>query len=364
MLEHLMFRGTRDVPDGEFDRRMDDLSAEINAATWTDFTCYTALAPPESSRHILQLEQDRFANLALTPEVFRAERDVVANERREMVESDPDALLDEALRGHAFAESPYRHPTIGWGQDIAAYEREDALAFYRDRYAPQNLCVATAGPRPFEQVVEDVAATLGLLPAGSTSVADVGPTQWGESGEWELRLPLAATRVTQAFAAPPRASRGHLVCRLIGRVLTTGRSSRLYRRLVQSGDAVYVSAGPDPFRDACLFTIDAALHPGVDAEAARRRMTQSLRELADGHIKADELRATSLRALADDVFALGTSEIRAEWLGESWITHDDPTGLLIDAATYETVSVDDIAAAARALLDGPSWAVTGIPGDP
>ena len=96
LFEHLMFKGTVQTPEGEYDRRIEEMGGRTNAATWLDWTFYHADLPAGNLGWLAALEADRLANLAVTPEAFESERKVVMNERRETVEDEPVALMSES----------------------------------------------------------------------------------------------------------------------------------------------------------------------------------------------------------------------------------------------------------------------------
>ena len=127
-LEHLMFKGTKNHPQGEFSQLVADLGGQENAFTGHDYTSYFQRVPREHLATMMEYEADRMTNLVLSDEVVAPERDVVMEERRRRTDSDPAAELSEAVQAALFAHHPYGTPIIGWGHEIETLGREDALA--------------------------------------------------------------------------------------------------------------------------------------------------------------------------------------------------------------------------------------------
>jgi zinc protease len=231
MLEHLMFRGSRSVPDGEFDQRMESLGAQINAATWLDFTYYTATAHAGALPEVLRLEADRFEHLLVTEPVFKTERDVVANERRHVVESDPEALLAERFYQRIFGESCYGWPTIGWANDIANYRGDDAMRFYAEGYAPSRLLVAVAGAVEVDELVPLLEATFGCIP-GRETVRPERTTRLAASFSDSMKLAFAAPRMLIGWPTGGRASGDFATWCLLQELLDGGESALLPAELM------------------------------------------------------------------------------------------------------------------------------------
>ena len=164
-LEHLMFKGTKNHPQGEFSQLVADLGGQENAFTGHDYTSYFQRVPREHLATMMEYEADRMTNLVLSDEVVAPERDVVMEERRMRTDSDPAAELSEAVQAALFAHHPYGTPIIGWGHEIETLGREDALAYYQRFYTPENAILVVAGdvqPADVEKLARD---TYGRIPA-------------------------------------------------------------------------------------------------------------------------------------------------------------------------------------------------------
>ncbi|MEC9402901.1 MAG: pitrilysin family protein, partial [Pseudomonadota bacterium] len=144
-LEHLMFKGTHDHPNGEFSKMVADRGGQENAFTSTDYTAYFQKVAKQHLPLMMKLEADRMENLVLSDEVVTPERDVVLEERRMRVDSEPGSRLQEALNSITFVNHPYGSPVIGWQSEIEALNKEAAIAFYDRFYTPNNAVVVIAG---------------------------------------------------------------------------------------------------------------------------------------------------------------------------------------------------------------------------
>ena len=144
-LEHLMFKGTRRHPKGEFSEFVSEVGGMENAFTGNDFTAYFQQIAKQHLKACMGFEADRMTGLTLTDEIVAPERDVVLEERRMHCDTDPGAQLGEAVQAALFTHHPYGIPVIGWGHEIEGLKREDALAYYKRFYTPENAILVVAG---------------------------------------------------------------------------------------------------------------------------------------------------------------------------------------------------------------------------
>src|SRR3712207_3601495 len=144
-LEHLMFKGTNRHPAGEFSQVVSALGGQENAFTSFDYSAYFQRVAREHLKTMMEFEADRMTGLVLDEAVVAPERDVVLEERRMRVETDPAAQLSEAMAAALFVRHPYGTPIIGWMHEIEALDREHALSYYRRFYTPENAILVVAG---------------------------------------------------------------------------------------------------------------------------------------------------------------------------------------------------------------------------
>src|SRR5213595_2631272 len=144
-LEHLMFKGTSKHPAGEFSQTVLRIGGNENAFTAVDYTGYFQRVPREQLGKMMEFEADRMTGLILKDENVLPERDVVLEEYNMRVANNPDARLNEQMMAALYLNHPYGRPVIGWHQEIEKLDRQDALAFYRRFYAPNNAILVIAG---------------------------------------------------------------------------------------------------------------------------------------------------------------------------------------------------------------------------
>ena len=144
-LEHLMFKGTTNAPGNTFSQTVAASGGRENAFTSHDFTGYYQTLAAANLEQVMKLEADRMTNLTLSEKDIVAERNVVMEERRSRTENKPSALLGEQTAAAQFLTTPYRIPVVGWAHEIQQLNREDAFAFYRQYYAPNNAILVIAG---------------------------------------------------------------------------------------------------------------------------------------------------------------------------------------------------------------------------
>src|SRR5215212_4684188 len=167
-LEHLMFKGTERYPAGEFSQVVSALGGQESAFTSFDYTAYFQRVAKEHLKPMMEFEADRMTGLVLEEAVVAPERDVVLEERRMRVETDPAAQLSEAMAAALFVHHPYGIPIIGWMHEIEALNREHALGYYRRFYTPENAILVVAGDIAADDVRRLADATYGrVAPQGA-----------------------------------------------------------------------------------------------------------------------------------------------------------------------------------------------------
>lgn len=164
-LEHMMFRGTKDVQENGYAKQIQRWGGEVNAFTGHDFTGFYVNIAKEHLEDIMKLEADRLQNLAPTDESFQTERKVILEERKERIDNNPYALLSEQMNAALYQRHPYQTPIIGWPQEMESLTRADAEAFYREHYHAGNMVLVIAGDVEPEAVYHLADEYYGALPA-------------------------------------------------------------------------------------------------------------------------------------------------------------------------------------------------------
>lgn len=316
LLEHLMFRGTKTLAPEEFSNIIQESGGRDNAFTTADFTDYFEVINARNFDVPIRLEADRMANF--DPKGFEAERDVVIEERRLRTEDDPQSALDELVQALAYTQHSYRWPVIGWMQDLKHLTMDDVRAYHRIYYSPQNAVVVAVGAFDSDKVMRQIEESFGAIGNGPKAPPFylVEPPQTGER-RGELRRPADLASFQMSYHVPNYRERDAFALQVASGILSEGRSSRLYRRLVIEKQMVtavgarYYMTAFDP----TLFTVSAQVRPDVKAEDVMAEVEGELARLREQTVSADELRKAKNQEQAQFVFAQDSIFYQAMLLG-------------------------------------------------
>lgn len=352
LFEHLMFNQTEHLQAGDFDRLMEAAGGETNAATWVDWTYYKDNLPASRLELAVRLEADRMQHLTLTDAQVESEREVVMNERRFRVEDDVEGFLSEELFRLAFTRHPYHWPTIGWMRDIAAITPDDARAFYRTFYAPNNATVVLVGDFEPRAALAEISRHYGAIPAAEVPETRV-PAEPPQDGErrTEAQKPVPADRLLLAWKAPAQGDADFIPLQVAHELLLGGPSARLHRRLVIETEITSSVTGMlAPFRDPGLFEVYAPLMRGRTAEEADGVIAAEVARLAKEPPAAAELDKARNRLETELWTDLETAEGKAEALGHYHSVLGDWRRLFEVEGRIAAVGPDDVAGAAARWL--------------
>lgn len=352
LFEHLMFNETKKLPAGEFDKRLEAAGGESNAATWTDWTYYYENLPAHELELAVSLESERMENLVLRRPQLTSEKEVVANERRYRVDDDVEGAANEKLFSLAFKKHPYSWPTIGWMRDIERFTLEDCRAFYKTYYAPNNASLVIAGDL-------DERETLGLLREhyGRLKSAKippyrriVEPTQTRER-RLTMKKPTTADKLLIGYHAPEFGTREHAVFVVANEILASGRSSRLYRKLIADGEVASDLRGSiTPFRDPGLYDLFVGARPGKSAKKLLAIVDKELAALGRTRVTEAELDKAKNRLELSFLQGMETASGKAEQIGFYLAVLGDPGRVFGQLEEYRSVTADEIRAVARKYL--------------
>jgi zinc protease len=269
LVEHLMFRGTKTVGPEEFSRIIQENGGMDNAFTTEDYTAYFEVINKDHFDVPIRLEADRMANFA--PQGFDSEKAVVIEERRLRTEDNPQDALFEIAQAQAFVEHPYHWPVIGWMNDLKGLTLDDALRYHQVYYSPQNAIIVAVGDFNAAEVERKISESFATIKNGPKAppVTQVEPPQKGER-QVELRRPAELPAVAVGFHTPNYRNTDSFALEVAAEILSDGKSSRLYkklvvdRRMVVSVDADYDRLSFDPN----LLWITAQLRPQVKVQDA------------------------------------------------------------------------------------------------
>jgi zinc protease len=328
-LEHLMFKGTSKHPAGEFSQTVLRIGGNENAFTSTDYTGYFQRVPREQLGKMMEFEADRMTGLILKDENVLPERDVVLEEYNMRVANNPEARLAEQIMAALYLNHPYGRPVIGWHQEIEKLDREDALAFYRRFYAPNNAIVVIAGDVDAREVRPMAEQTFGqVAPQPAIPARRIRPQE---------PEPVAPRTVTLAdpHVEQPSLRRYYLVpsaatatagespaLDVLAQLMGGGSNSYLYRALVVDKPlAVSASAGyQGTSLDATQFMVSASPKPGVDFAQIEQVIDRVIADVGQNAVRAEDLERVKTQLIAEAIYAQDNQATLARWYGGALTT--------------------------------------------
>ncbi|HTZ03005.1 MAG TPA: pitrilysin family protein [Xanthobacteraceae bacterium] len=358
-LEHLMFKGTTKNPGSAFEADVAEIGGQENAFTASDYTGFYERVPREHLKEMMALEADRMTGLVLSDDVVKPELQVVLEEQYMRIANNPAARLSEQMDAALYLNHPYGRPVIGWRHEIETLDRDDALAFYRRFYSPNNAIVVVAGDVTPDEVKTDAEATYG-------KVADRAPTNLRQrpmepQPEGPRTVTLADPRVEE-----PSVSREYLVpsettaksgeseaLEVLANVLGSGENCRLYRKLVvEQGIALNAGATYSGTAvDYAEFGVYGMPKPGVSLSQIETGIDAVIDAVADHGITADELDRAKTRLVADAVYAEDNQATLARWYGAALATGQTVDQVRNWPERIRAVTPDAVQQAARIWLD-------------
>ncbi len=309
LFEHLMFQGSEHVVDDAHFKYVQDAGGTLNGSTWFDRTNYFETLPANELELGLWLESDRlgYFESAITQDKLNNQRDVVKNERRQSYENRPYGLAMETMLRLAFPEGhPYRHPTIGFMEDLDAASLEDVRGFFRTFYTPDNAVLVLVGDLEADRGFDLAERYFGEIPRGpgapQVTAPQVAPRPEARDMIYDkVQFP----RVYLFNHAPAFGQEGFEAADVLAYLLSDGKSSRLYRKLVyEMRIAQDVTAQVWPTEDCGLSFIVATARPGVAAETLESAILETLDDVRDGQVTEHEAEGGVNRALRELVNAL------------------------------------------------------------
>jgi len=318
MLEHMMFKGTAKNGPEEYSRVIARNGGNENAFTSDDATTYFATLASDRIAVEVELEADRMRNLVLSEQLFEPERNVVLEERRMRVDNNPIAYMFESLNAATFLEHPYRQPVIGWATDIAGWKLADLKHHYDLYYQPNNAFLVAVGDFDPQQFGDMVAKAFSVYPRApdppAVRVKEQEPRGERRSYvERPARLPFVALQ----YQVPNLHHADAPALEMLESVLSNGKSSRLYQRLVRE-QQIALDVGASYSRTAIddkTFSISGQPQQGVSAEKLEQALLAEVEALQAAPPAADELSRARAQVESAFVFAQDSMFYRALLLG-------------------------------------------------
>jgi predicted Zn-dependent peptidase len=320
----------------------------LNAFTSADFTGYFYSLPVNKFELFALLESERF--LAPVFRQFYKERDVVQEERRLRTESQPIGRMIEQFLATAFIAHPYRQPTVGYMSDLQSFTLTDAKAFYEKYYPPSNLVTVIVGDIEPQRVIPVLERYFGRIPAGEAP-APLRTREPEQIVEKSIVMPDPSQPLyVEGYQKPPATHPDQAIYDAIDDILSAGRTSRLYRRLVEKDKIAVAAASFSGFpgqKYRNLWVAYAVPAKGVSNEQVQAAMREEIARLESEPVTAEELERFKTRAKADLIRGLRSNQGLANQLASYHLLFGDWRQLFRYIDDIEKVTAEDIQRVAR-----------------
>ncbi len=369
LFEHMMFEGSKHVPKGGFDKLLETYGGDNNASTHEDFTFYYEEVPSNALPIALWLDADRVGALSVAHESVKNQIEVVKEEKRMRVDNEPyGAMLYVDMASHTFSNWQNSHPTIGSFEDLDAASLKDVRDFFAAYYSPDNIIMAIVGDINLDETKSLVSDYFGSMPVKPRpKAADV--TEAAPSGERVVKLADAHAKLPALGftwkGGPERGTQDYYALLLLGRALFSGKSARLYQKLIkESQAAVSLDGGLGfPIADGEEYKAPGAF--GGFVVHKRERLSSELKTLLEAEITkvgksgltSTELERVKTKFRSDWLRGQETRLGRAQRLLYAALLDGDPAAANRELSRFMAVTPEQIrrAAAARLVPAAATW---------
>ncbi len=348
MLEHLNFKSTKNLKAGEFDEIVKSFGGVDNASTGFDYTHYYIKSSSKNLDESLKLFAELMENLSLKDEEFQPERQVVAEERRWRTDNNPIGYLYFRLFNNTFLYHPYHWTPIGFMNDILNWTIEDIKKFHKTYYQPKNAIIVVAGDIDKEVVFTLSEKFFGHIKncCDIPKVHQVEPKQDGEK-RVVIYKPSEVEMVAIAYHIPNFAHKDQFALSAISALLSDGKSSRLYKKLVDEKKMVnQIYAYNMDLKDPGVFIFMAVCNPGIKAETVEKEILEEIEKIKKGKIDKEELEKIKINTKADFIFSLENSSNVADLFG-SYFARGDIEPLLHYEENIDKLTPKDLEEVAK-----------------
>jgi zinc protease len=320
LLEHMMFKGTAKYGPKYFSREVQKVGGTDNAFTSRNYTAYFETGPKEQLPRWLEMEAERMRGIIVDEKTFETEKKVVLEERRMRTEDDPVSFMQEAAMAATFDAHPYQWPVIGWLNDLESISIDDYRTYYQHYYQPNNCTLVVVGDIDPKEALTQIEATFGKLPAGPEppKVAAKEPKHYGPR-RVEVHREAQFPSILINYNVPNWESEDAYALELLARILSQGRSSRLYHNLVYQqklaleAEADYNFDTINPF----VFSFYGQPMPGKTVAQVEAALKAEIKRLQTELVGATELQKAKNQVAASFYMSLDSIFYRAMLLGKT-----------------------------------------------
>ncbi|QPH56163.1 M16 family metallopeptidase [Pontivivens ytuae] len=361
-LEHLMFKGTDEIPEGQFSQIIAANGGRDNAFTSWDYTGYFQRIAADRLDLVMDMEADRMRDLVISEEVWRPERAVILEERKSRVDSNPGAILGEQRNAALYQNHPYGIPIIGWEHEIRELTREDALEFYARYYAPNNAILIVAGDVTLDEVVALAEEHYGPLEPSDDLPERVRPREPVQAAA--RRVVVEDPRVRQPYVlrnylAPERdagaqedAAALTILAELLGGGITSvlSQSLELEQQIAVSSGAFYNGTA----LDSASFGVYVVPTAGVSLEEAEAAMDTAILGFLEDGPDLEHLARIKTQIAASEIYARDDQQGLARAFGTALTSGLTVEDVLAWPDVLAEVTADDITRVAREVFNETS----------
>ena len=345
LFEHMMFEGSPHVPGGEMDQLLERVGGSSNAYVNSDYTAYYDTVPSHQLPLALWIEADRMGGLAVTQENLDNQRAIVIEELQRSYDNRPYGTAVKALITVPYSYEPYKRPAIGNIDDVNAAQIADVIDFHRAYYIPNNATLVVAGDIDFEVTKTMIEDLFGPIPRGDDPppLPEFVPVDQAEAEFITIEDPfINIPALLVAYEIPPLVHEDYPALNVLSRVLSVGDSSRLAKRLVDTGKALQADAWIFDNRGPGLFAFILLANVGVELEELEAASYEELQSIIDDGVPQEELDKVIAGIRSRNILGLETALGLAESVQSINYFTGDPQALFTGINRYQAVTSEDI----------------------
>ncbi|WP_457608132.1 M16 family metallopeptidase [Nitratifractor sp.] len=359
MLEHMNFKSTKNLSEGEFDKIVKSHGGINNASTGFDYTHYFIKSSTPNMKMAMDLYAELMQNLKLSDEEFQKERKVVAEERRWRTDNNPIGYLYFRLFNTHYVEHSYHWTPIGFMHDIQHWTIEDIREFHSRFYRPDNAILVVAGDVKPEEVFRTAKESFGEIPKPSREcncslIVNNTPAEPPVDGSKRVVIHKennSATTVAIAYSIPDFRHEDQVALSMIAEILSSGKSGRLQSELVQKRQLANQIYGYNmELRDPGVFLSLAVANPGVEAEELEKAILEQIERIKKEGVTKEELDKVRLNTKVDFIHELESSSSTADLFG-SYLARGDLKPLLEYEENLDKITPEKVREVARKYFD-------------
>jgi len=341
MLEHMMFKGTKSLPPGEYHKFIRSVGGTENAFTSKERTVYWSVVPSKYLEKILEIESDRMVNCIF--DGFESEKKVVAEERRWSRENSPMGRLWDSFYATLFMSHPYHHPVIGWMSDIENFSLSDVKEHYERYYAPDNALLVVVGDVKSEDVFKLAKKYFGRIKKRSNPAQVISKEpDWNEIRTLHLTGENYPRVLMIGYVTPGYKHADSPALEILSIILGEGLSSRLQDILVDRGIATRAGTWFSSMHDYSVFVIQAYPSPGIQHDSLLRLIDEEIEKIKKEGVSEAELERALRLVYANLVISGQSLYRRGLTIGGFYIVADDPLGVNHYFERLKAVELEDI----------------------